>query len=192
MSMITEVVHEGREALIERCLPFLAEVKDMTAGSETERWLNAKYGPASGLYQALARLVKEGVRDGWAASVEVDGPAYRRSRIAEPSERTHHFSITAVYMDSTGNRQHNPGNAFRGQYHAHPYGEFNMVVPLNPGAALNGPNGWCNAGWTAPGPGSHHYPEARGGAVIALFLLPAGRIAYHPPPQAEGTDHDTR
>lgn len=187
--MATQVPAQGPEALIAQSLPFLAEVKDMTAGTETERWLNAKYGPGSALYQALARLVREGVRDGWAANVELDGPVYRRSRIAEPSGRTHHFSITAVYMDSTGNEQGNPGGAYRGQYHAHPYGEFNLVVPVTPGAALNGPNGWCEAGWTAPGPGSHHYPEARGGAVIALFFLPAGRIAYHPEPQAQGADH---
>jgi hypothetical protein len=45
------------------------------------------------------------VEDGWAANVELDGPVYRRSRIAEPSERTQHFSITAVYMDSRGNRR---------------------------------------------------------------------------------------
>lgn len=41
-----------------------------------------------------------------------------------------------------------------------------------------GPNGWQGAGWTSPGPGSHHYPEARDGKVVALFFLPAGRIAY--------------
>jgi len=176
-------IHEC-EQLIERSIPLLQEVKDMTAGTEVERWLNDKYGPGSELYQELARLVKMGVESGWAANVELQGPAYRRSRIAEPSERTFHFSITAVYMDSTTNIQGNPENTFRGQYHAHPYGEFNMVVPLNPGAALAGPNGWCEAGWTAPAPGSHHYPEAKGGAVIALFFLPAGRIAYYEPPGA--------
>ena len=177
-------MNDDREALIERSIPFLEEVKDMTAGTETERWLNDKYGPGSELYETLADLVKKGVRDGWAANVEIDGPLYRRSRIAEPSERTHHFSITAVYMDSSGDRQGNPEGSYRGQYHAHPYGEFNMVVPLAPGAALAGPNGWCEGGWTAPGPGSHHYPEGKGGAVIALFFLPAGRIAYHAPPSA--------
>lgn len=31
---------------------------------------------------------------------------------------------------------------------------------------------------TAPDPVSRHYPEVRGGAVIALFYLPAGRISY--------------
>jgi len=44
-------------------------------------------------------------------------------------------------------------------------------------------NGWCFGGWTAPSPGSHHYPEAKGGAVIALFFLPSGRISYHDAPQ---------
>lgn len=173
-----------REVLIARSIPFLEEVQDMTAGNETERWLNGRYGPDSELYQTLAALVKRGVHDGWAANVALDGPVYRRSRIAEPSAPTRHFSITAVYMDSRGNTQGNPEGSYRGQYHAHPYGEFNMVVPLDPGAALRGPNGWCEAGWTAPGPGSHHYPEAKGGAVIALFFLPAGRIAYHPAPEA--------
>lgn len=179
-----------RDALIERSIAFLAEVKDLTAGTDVERWLNEKYGPDSELYQTLARLVSQGVQDGWAANVELDGPVYRRSRIAEPSALTHQFSITAVYMDSSGNPQGHPDGRYRGQYHAHPYGEFNMMVPLNPGAALNGPNGWCHAGWTAPAPGSHHYPEAKGGAVIALFFLPAGRIAYHPEPHSEGLARD--
>lgn len=184
MSTDTLNVIADREALIDASADLLEEVQDMTAGTETERWLNEKHGPGSALYRKLARLVRKGVEDGWAASVEVDGPAYRRSVIAAPSARTRHFSITAVYMDSTGNRQGNPEDAFRGQYHIHPYGEFNLVVPLDPGAALKGPNGWCEAGWTAPGPGSHHYPEAKGGAVIALFFLPAGRIAYPAAPPA--------
>jgi hypothetical protein len=181
--MTTEISIHGPDALIERSIPFLEEVKDMTAGTPVEHWLNEKYGPGSELYQTLSRLVRMGVAQGWAANVEIDGPTYRRSRIAEPSERTLHFSITAVYMDSTGNHQGHPDQRFRGQYHGHPYGEFNMVVPLTPGAALNGPNGWCYGGWTAPSPGSQHYPEAKGGAVIALFFLPSGRISYHAAPQ---------
>jgi hypothetical protein len=181
--MANELLNRDREALIERCIPFLEEVQNMTTGTDVERWLNDKYGPDSELYRTLAELVKKGVEDGWAANVELDGPVYRRSRIAEASPRTHYFSITAVYMDSRGNRQGHPDGRYRGQYHGHPYGEFNMVVPVTPGAALNGPNGWCQAGWTAPAPGSQHYPEARDGAVIALFFLPSGRISYHPAPQ---------
>ncbi|MGY4326952.1 hypothetical protein ACVWWG_001369 [Bradyrhizobium sp. LB7.2] len=66
----------------------------------------------------------------------------------------------------------------RGQYHGHPYGEINLVVPLDAGAELKGLQGWQGPGWTAPEPGSRHFPEVRGGAVIALFYLPAGRISY--------------
>jgi hypothetical protein len=173
-----------REALIASSLPLLEEIKDMTAGTDVERWLNARYGPGSDLYEKLAEMVRRGVRDGWAANVEVGGPRYRRSRIAEPTPDTLQFSITAVYMDSTDNAQGNPEGSMRGDYHAHPYGEFNMVIPLDEGAALAGPNGWCHGGWTAPSPGSHHYPEAKGGAVIALFYLPAGRISYAVKPPA--------
>ena len=41
-----------------------------------------------------------------------------------------------------------PEESFRGDYHAHPYGEFNLVIPLTDRAMLAGPNGWCHAGWT--------------------------------------------
>jgi Domain of unknown function (DUF4863) len=168
-----------RENLIAASLPFLDEIKDMTTGTEVERWLNRKYGPGSALFEELASLVKAGIRDGWAANIEIEGPLYRRSRICDPSPETFGFSITAVYISSAGTTQRNPHDSYRGQYHAHPYGEFNMVVPLDEGAALAGPNGWCYGGWTAPGPGSHHYPEVKDGAVIALFFLPAGRISYN-------------
>ena len=177
MSRCEDPSHKNQ--LIELCLPLLEEVKAMTTGTEVEQWLNDKYGVDSELYRKLARLITIGVtQEGWAANIEIAGPRYRRARLVEPSERTFFFSITTVYMDSTGNDQGHPEGAFRGDYHSHPYGEFNMVVPLNEGAALAGPNGWCYGGWTAPGPGSHHYPEAKGGAVIALFFLPAGRISY--------------
>jgi Domain of unknown function (DUF4863) len=169
----------SKDDLIARCLPFLEEVKDMTTGTEVEEWLNSKYGTDSEFYKDLARLIRIGVEDeGWAANIEIAGREYRRARLVEPSEKTFGFSITAVYMNSAGNDQNNPEGSFRGDYHAHPYGEFNMVVSLNDGAALAGPNGWCYGGWTAPAPGSHHYPEAKGGAIIALFFLPAGRISY--------------
>lgn len=181
--MTAQSINTDREALIERCIPFLEEVKDLTTSTEVEQWLNTKYGPGSELYETLAGLIRKGVEDGWAANVSIEGTRYRRSRIAEPSERTLHFSITAVYMDSTGNQQGHPDLRFRGQYHGHPYGEFNMVIPVDSGAALNGPNGWCTGGWTAPAPGSHHYPEAKDGAVIALFFLPSGRISYRDVPQ---------
>lgn len=173
-----------KDQLVARCLPFLEEVRDMTTGVKVEQWLNTKYGVDSELYKDLARLITLGVEEGWAADVEISGPKYRRARLVAPSAETFFFSITAVLMDSTDNGQNNPEDAFRGDYHSHPYGEFNLVVPLNEGAALAGPSGWCYGGWTAPAPGSHHFPEAKGGAVIALFFLPSGRIAYDVTPPA--------
>jgi hypothetical protein len=153
-------------------------VKVKTPGKELELWLNATYGPQTSLYKELAGLVSDGVNEGWAANTQVAGPNYRRSKIQAPTEELNYFSITAVYMNSV--------ERLRGDYHLHPYGEINLVVPLDPGAVLADPLGWQGAGWTAPAPGSHRYPEVRGGAVIALFYLPAGRISYDiRPPKAD-------
>ena len=53
-------------------------------------------------------------------------------------------------------------------------------VSQAPGGPEEDPSdGFKYGGWTAPAPGSHHYPETKGGAIIALFFLPAGRIAYN-------------
>ena len=171
---------DTRQELIERSIPFLYEARNRTAGSEMEAWLNTTYGPGTAVYEDLARLIKAGVQEGWAANVEVGGPHYRRSLVQAPCEASHYFSITAVYMSSEAR--------FRGGYHAHPYGEVNMVVPVDRGAQLMGPDGWSGAGWTAPGPASHHYPEIRGGALISLVFLPAGRIDIRPAPEAGDTD----
>lgn len=171
----------SRDELIQRSIPFLKEVKDMTPGAAMERWLNTRYGPGSALYEDLSRIIKIGVEEGWAANQEVSGPHYRRSRIHEPSPETFHFSITAVYMDSMDPKAFPEGDedeVLQGDYHGHPYGELNLVVPLTPGAELMGLQGWQGPGWTAPDPGSRHHPEVRGGALIALFYLPAGRISY--------------
>lgn len=168
----------SKDELIARLIPLLQEVKDMTTGMETEQWLNAKYGVESELYKELARLITQGVKEGWAADIEIAGARYRRSLVVAPSAETFFFSATAVLLDSTDNTQHNPEGSFRADFHFHPYGEINLVVPLNAGAALAGPNGWCHGGWTAPAPGSRHFPEVKAGAVISLTFLPAGRIAF--------------
>jgi hypothetical protein len=134
--------------------------------------LNKEYGPGTPIYEDLASLIRQGVEnnEGWVAVEEVDGPNYRRSRVSPPSEDNRYFSITTVYMNSQ--------EPYRGQYHAHPYGEINCVIQMDPTAELMGMSGWQKAGWTSPGPGTHHYPEVQGGALVALFFLPAGRISY--------------
>src|SRR5476649_344035 len=174
----------SKDELFARFIPLLQEVKDMTTSTEVEQWLNRNHGVESELYQDLARLIRLGVREGWAADVEIAGPRYRRSQLALPSAETFFFGITIVLMDSTDNTQNNPQDSFRGNYHSHPYGEFNLAIPLTEGAALAGPNGWRYGGWTVPAAGSHHHPEAKGGAMVSVSFLPAGRIAFDvKPPQ---------
>ncbi|WP_268990245.1 DUF4863 family protein [Dyella monticola] len=74
--------------LVARFIPFLQEVKDMTTSIEVEQWLNAKYGVEGELYKDLSRLITLGVKEGWAADIEVAGPRYRRSRLVMPSAET--------------------------------------------------------------------------------------------------------
>ncbi|KAH7127099.1 hypothetical protein B0J11DRAFT_527192 [Dendryphion nanum] len=164
-------------ALLQRCTSFLSEVENLTPGTPLETHLNTHYGPGTPVYTELCALTLQGLKEGWVANIEIDGPKYRRSKIAVPSEETRFMSITTVYMDSV--------EGFRGQYHKHPYGEINCVVQVDAGAELRGMNGWQGAGWTSPGAGSHHYPEVRGGALVALFFLPAGRISYDARPTDE-------
>ena len=95
-------------------MPFLEEIKDPTAGTEVGQWLNRTHGPGSPLYEDLARLIKAGVKDGWAANIEVRDSNSRRSRICEPCTETFYFSIAAVYMDSSGNHQGHAESSFRG------------------------------------------------------------------------------
>lgn len=143
--------------------------------------MNAEYGPGTPYWDDFAALIRQGLKndEGWVATTPIDGSKYRRSRIINPCAETRYFSITTVYMDSS--------EPYRGQYHQHPYGEINCVIPIDADgqgehAELTGMQGWQGAGWTSPGPGTHHYPEVRNGALIALFFLPARRISYDAKP----------
>ena len=172
---------DKRQTLIDKSIEFLGMFQNATPGPGLEKLLNEQHGPGTETYETLASLARDGVAEGWAASDEVQGRTYRRSRLVDPCAETFNFSITLVYMESDA--------VFRGDYHAHPYGEINLVIPLTPGAAIAGRNGWCDGGWTAPSPGSHHYPEVKGGAAIALFYLPAGRISYDISAPEDGAEH---
>jgi hypothetical protein len=147
-----------------------------TPGKDLEHRLNTSYGPGTPYYEDFCTLIRNAIsqNEGWVATDEIDGPKYRRSKVALPSESTHYFSITTVYMNSQ--------EEYSGQYHKHPYGEINCVVQIDETAELKGMSGWQGKGWTSPGPGTHHYPQVRGGALVALFFLPAGRISYKASP----------
>ena len=148
-----------------------------TPGHALETRLNQQHGPGTPYYESFRSSILQGLKDGWVAQTELDGPKYRRGRIAPPTPESNFISITTVYMSSE--------EEYRGQYHAHPYGEINCVILLDEEskAELKGMQGWQSAGWTSPGPGTHHYPEVRGGELVALFFLPAGRISYEATPE---------
>ncbi|KAI5920993.1 p-hydroxylaminobenzoate lyase [Camillea tinctor] len=175
------------QKLVQRCCEFFEEVEDLTPGQALEARLNRDYGPGSAVYSDLSAYIRQGLDEGWVAPTEIKGRSYRRGKIALPSESTRFFSITAVYMDSTSEaKSETETGPLTGQYHAHPYGEINCVIPVEgekgQKAELEGMGGWRGAGWTSPGPGTHHYPRVRGGALVALFFLPAGRISYKATP----------
>ncbi|KAF2192564.1 p-hydroxylaminobenzoate lyase [Zopfia rhizophila CBS 207.26] len=158
------------QKLVNRCRDFFAEVENLTPGKDLEIFLNKNYGPGNAIYEDLCNLTRQGLTEGWVANIPIDGSKYRRSKVSLPKEETRFFSITTVYMESQ--------DEYSGQYHAHPYGEINCVVQIDKTAELKGMQGWQGAGWTSPGAGTHHYPSVGGGALIALFFLPAGRISY--------------
>ncbi|CAJ2502958.1 Uu.00g103520.m01.CDS01 [Anthostomella pinea] len=172
--------HPTAQKLVDRCCQFFAEVEDLTPGKDLEARLNKDYGPGNPYYEDLCSYVRRGLSEGWVAETEINGRTYRRGKIALPSAETRFFSITAVYMESQ--------DVFAGQYHQHPYGEINCVVQVDPvdgEAELEGMSGWQGAGWTSPGPGTHHYPRVRRGPLVALFFLPAGRISYKATPDMQ-------
>ncbi|KUJ07412.1 p-hydroxylaminobenzoate lyase [Mollisia scopiformis] len=162
------------QKLVTTCKQFFSEIDNLTPGKDLEERLNKEYGPGNPLYDTMCACVRTGLKEGWVATTQLDGPKYRRSKVLLPSAETGYFSITTVYMDSQ--------EEYSGQYHVHPYGEINCVVQLDEGSELKGMQGWQGAGWTSPGAGTHHYPQVRGGALVALFFLPAGRIGYDKKP----------
>ncbi|KAI4720451.1 hypothetical protein E4T48_03387 [Aureobasidium sp. EXF-10727] len=141
------------QKLVSRCRDFFSEVEDLTPGHELEAHLNKNYGPGNPIYEDLCNLTRSGLDEGWVANFELDGEKYRRSKILLPSAENRFFSITTVYMESE--------EEYSGQYHSHPYGEINCVVQVDKTAELK---------------------EVRGGALVALFFLPAGRISYRAKP----------
>ncbi len=135
-----------RDGLIEAAIAFVGEIKNKTPGRDVENWLNDIHGPGSPVYNDLAHRVKQGVEQGWAANVEITGRHCRRSRLLEPCEKSHYFSLTTVYMDSQASSLNvdqfaERGNTFKGDYHLHPYGEFNLVVFLERDRRADGTSG---------------------------------------------------
>lgn len=118
--------------------------------------------PAEGpVVTELTNLCLTGCAEGWLCAREIGG--IRFGRPVKPSPATHGFSVDVVEMDDV-----------IGPHHAHPYGEIDLVMPLDDGAAFDG----VARGWKVYEPGSAHHPTVSGGKALILYLLPDGAIEF--------------
>jgi hypothetical protein len=145
-----------------------AAIQALPLDEALEMRLNREYGPGTHAYERLAELLKLGVEEGWAAYEDIQGPQYRRGRLAEPSPETAQMSVESGLLRDV-----------KGQYHCHTNGEINMIIPLEDGAQFCG----HGAGWRVFAPMSEHFPTVNGLALM-MYFLPGGEIEYKTPPAA--------
>lgn len=126
--------------------------------------LNERFPPSGAEFRALADACRAGMAEGWLG--QRGDEALRWGRPVKPGPDTAGFSVDVVRMTDVA-----------GPHHAHPQGEIDMIVPLDPDARFDG----HGEGWLVYGPGSAHSPTVSGGRAIVLYLLPAGEIAFTPP-----------
>ncbi len=156
-----------KAALLDAVHALLAFIGERPLDAALEAQLNDHYGAQTGRYATLLRLLRQGIDEGWACYAEIDGPDYKRGRIAEASAQTRGFTVESGKLRNV-----------LGNYHRHPRGEINMIGPVDPTGRFCG-NG---AGWKVFPPDSCHYPTVTGGTVTMLFFLPGGEIEYKNPP----------
>lgn len=126
------------------------------AAAELERRLPAASAAAGALNRELAALAASG------AIANRGAPPVLWGRALKPSEASHDYSVDVVVMTGAGPR------------HCHTSGEIDWCVPLDGTPEFEG----CRAGWVVLPPGSVHVPEVRGGRMLIVYLLPAGRIEF--------------
>lgn len=149
------------DTLIDLVSPVTAFCADRPLDTGLERALAAEF-PADGpALAAIERCLSEGIVAQTMCDREAGG--IRFSRPAKPGPTTHGFSIDVVtYGDLAGPR------------HAHPTGEIDLILPIDPAARFDG----RGRGWLVYGPASVHAPTITGGRAIVLYLLPDGRIDF--------------
>ncbi len=86
----------------------------------------------------------------------------RYSRLFRASEESFDMSADAVWMRVPG------------PHHAHPRGEVDLCFATDGEPLFDG----RPPGWTVYPPGSSHRPTVSGGAMMILYLLPGGEIAF--------------
>jgi hypothetical protein len=123
--------------------------------------LNAMHPAGGATFWALFDACREAIGAGWMCGREAGGIRY--GRVLKPDPVTHGFSVDVVDM-----------NDVVGPHHAHPNGEIDLVMPLDPKARFDR----RGAGWLVYGPGTAHHPTVAGGRALVLYLLPRGAIEF--------------
>lgn len=126
-----------------------------------ERDLNDLFPPDGTDVRAIFESCRQAIATGWMCSREAGG--IRFGRVVNPGPGTHDFSVDVVDMQPVA-----------GPHHRHPYGEIDLIMPLEPGAKFDG----HGAGWLVYGPDSAHRPTVTQGRALVLYLLPAGAIKF--------------
>ncbi len=124
-------------------------------------WLDEAFAADGAWFNEVEALCHDGVRDGWLCARELGG--IRFGRPIKPGPESHDFSVDVVEMAD-----------LIGPHHAHPNGEIDMVMPIDPEARFDG----VARGWTVYQPGSAHHPTVAGGKALVLYLLPDGAITF--------------
>ena len=149
----------------ERFSNMIADLTQSIAGrsldQRLEQDLNGRF-PADGpTYRDIFDSCRRAIAAGWMCNRETDGIKY--GRVIKHSPSTHGFSVDVVDMRS-----------LTGPHHAHPKGEIDLIMPLEPAVKFDG----RGAGWLVYGPGSAHSPTVTGGRALVLYLLPGGAIEF--------------
>ena len=149
------------DKLVDLISPIAALCAGRAVDGALEKLLAAEF-PADGpVLAAIERCLEEGIAA--AAFCDREAGGIRFSRPAKPGPASHGFSIDVVtYGDLAGPR------------HAHPTGEIDLILPIDPDARFDG----RGRGWLVYPPGSAHAPTITGGRAIVLYLLPDGRIDF--------------
>ena len=126
-----------------------------------ERKLNVEFPAGGEVVKALEAACHDGIASGWMCT---QGSGKRKfGRIFEPAPDLAGFSVDVVDIDD-----------LVGNYHRHPTGEIDLILPVTPGATFDA----RGAGWLVYPPGSGHRPTVKHGRALILYLLPQGRIEW--------------
>jgi hypothetical protein len=149
-------------------LEFRALVQTVTSSLQGEalddalqRKLNQAFPAGGDVFRRLEAACREGIAGGWMCAQ--GGGKRKFGRIFEPAGDLAGFSVDVVDIDD-----------LVGNYHRHPNGEIDLIMPQTPGATFDA----RSAGWLVYAPGSGHRPTVKRGRVLVLYLLPQGRIEW--------------